>query len=81
MERMDQVTVTQSGWDKVDFGEYVLSLFYVYGCMHTVRVSATHRGQGLSDPLELELRMVVNYYVGAGNQTRVLCKGSKCSNH
>ena len=38
------------------------------------------RGQKrVSDPLELDLRPVVNYHVGAGNQIQVLCKNSKCS--
>lgn len=34
----------------------------------------------LSDPLELELPVVVNHYVVAGNQTQVLCRSSQCSN-
>lgn len=29
-----------------------------------------------SDPLDLELHVVVSHYVGAGNQTQVLCKSS-----
>ena len=32
-----------------------------------------------SDPLELELQMVVNQFMGAGTQTQVLCKSNTCS--
>lgn len=32
-----------------------------------------------SDVLELELLMVVNHCVRAGNRTQVLCEGSHCS--
>ena len=28
----------------------------------------------MSDPLELELQVVVSHYVGAGNQTQVFCQ-------
>jgi hypothetical protein len=30
-----------------------------------------------SDPLELELRVVVSHHVGSGNVTRFLCKKNK----
>ena len=33
----------------------------------------------VSDPLVLELRMVANHHVGAGNCTQVLYKGNKSS--
>lgn len=36
-------------------------------------------GQRVPDNLELELQMVVNHYMGAGIQTLVLKKNSKCS--
>lgn len=32
-----------------------------------------------SDPLELELQMAVSHYMGAGQRTPVLWKGSKYS--
>lgn len=32
-----------------------------------------------SDPLELELQISLNHYLGAGNWTCVLCKSNKCS--
>ena len=35
----------------------------------------------LSDPLGLDLWMVVSHSVGSRNQTWVLCKSNKCSNH
>lgn len=39
-----------------------------------------HEGQkSTSDPLKLELWMVVNCLAGAKNQTQVLCENSKCS--
>lgn len=34
----------------------------------------------MSDPLELELLMVVSCHVGAGNQTQVLCKSNNVLN-
>ena len=41
---------------------------------------STRRGQKrTSEPLELELQMVVTHPVGAGKQTQVLQKSSKCS--
>ena len=33
----------------------------------------------VSDPLKLELQVVVSHLVGAGNQTQVLYKSNKCS--
>lgn len=32
----------------------------------------------MSDPLELELQIVVNHHVGAGKKAGVLCKSNKC---
>lgn len=32
-----------------------------------------------SDPLELELQMIMRYHVGAGNHAQVLYNSSKCS--
>lgn len=40
-------------------------------------VPGTLRGQNkVSDPLDLELQVIMSYYVGTGNQTLVLCKSS-----
>jgi hypothetical protein len=36
-------------------------------------------GKRTSNPLELELQMVVSHYVGAGNGTCVLCNSNKFS--
>lgn len=33
----------------------------------------------VSDPLRFELWMIVNHYMGAGNQTWVSCMNNKCS--
>lgn len=45
-------------------------------------VYSTLRGQSrMLELLGLELQIVVSSYVGARNQTKVLCKGSQCSNH
>lgn len=52
-----------------------LHIFMCPACMPTI-----YRDQkrGL-DTLELVLQRVVNQYVGAGNQTLVLCKSNKFS--
>lgn len=43
--------------------------------MYTKWVRDTFRGQKRApDLLELKLWMIVNHYVGAGNQFQVLCK-------
>lgn len=53
------------------FYELVISALRVYSAL---------RGQKMvSDPLELELKMVVHCHVGTGNQIWVLCRSSKCS--
>lgn len=42
--------------------------------------SGADRGQErVLDLLDLELRMIVSHHVGAGSQTWVLCRRSKCS--
>lgn len=33
------------------------------------------------DPLEMELHMVVSYYVGSGNKIPILPKSNKCSQY
>lgn len=33
--------------------------------------------RGCGNPLELELQMIVNHHLGAGNQSWVLCKSTK----
>jgi hypothetical protein len=34
--------------------------------------------KGAPNALELKLETLVSHYVGAGNQTQVLCKDSQC---
>lgn len=42
-------------------------------CLCTMHVPGDCRGQdGMSEPLELELQMVMHCHVGAGNQTQTL---------
>lgn len=50
-------------------------------CVFTVCVSATLESQKrVSDPLDLELEMIVSHYIGTGNITLVgLGKGNRCS--
>lgn len=46
---------------------------------YVFHVSGTHGGQkAASGLLELDLQIVVNHLVGAGNQTLVLYKSCKC---
>lgn len=47
--------------------------------MCTMCVPSAQGGQKLSDPLELELWMVVNHSGGVGNPNWVLWKSSKCT--
>ena len=56
-----------------------LACIYIY--MHHVHTYClVHVGQKwVSNPLKLELQIVTNCPVGAGNQTQILCKNSKCS--
>lgn len=42
-------------------------------------MAGAQQDQKAADPLELELQMVVNYYVDSEKQTWVLYKNSKCS--
>jgi hypothetical protein len=47
--------------------------------MCTISVPGAQRGQKkVSDALELELQVVVSYYVDSGNQTWVFCKDKRC---
>lgn len=49
-------------------------------CMYTTCMPGVLEGQQrTSDPLGLELQMVVNCHVGTSSQTQVLCKNNKCS--
>lgn len=58
--------------------------FYVYEDFTCLNICAPHvclvpkmvRRERMSDSLELELWMLVNYCVGARNQTQVFCKTS-----
>lgn len=76
----------------VQFHGYSICFYIVLGfiwmlCLHScVYVSRVHTyacgGQKKTSwSLELELRMVVSYYVGASNQTQVLCKSKMFLNH
>lgn len=60
---------------------YLIGLYEMFClCIRvcTVCVPSAHRDQkGMSDPLELQLTMVVNHYVSAGNWTQALCKSSQ----
>lgn len=47
-------------------------------CIHTVGVpGALGEQRRVSDPVELELQMVGNCYLGAENQTQLLCRGNE----
>ena len=50
-------------------------IIFVYMClsMHHIHVMFLEARRGASGPWGLELQMVVGCYVGAGNQTQVLC--------
>lgn len=52
----------------------------LFACLYVHQIHAgAHRGQKRArDPLELELKMVVNYHVRYQNQVWVLYKSSKC---
>lgn len=57
----------------------LLGLFYVYKCLHVCKCATclpdAHRSQKrLSDPMELELGMVVSYNVNAGYGFWILSK-------
>lgn len=48
--------------------------------LRVYRVYSALRGQKMvSDPLELELKMVVHRHMGTGKQIWVLYRSSKCS--
>lgn len=53
---------------------------FLHLCICTMCVPGAIGGQkGSMDPLELELWMVVNHHVGAGNRTQVLSKTTELS--
>lgn len=48
-------------------------------CLHVGLMPGAHRGEKkVSDPQQLEFRMVVNHPVGTRNCTQGLCKSSQC---
>lgn len=47
--------------------------------MCVVYVPGVQRNQNMLDDLELELKMPVSFHIGAGTQTAILYKDSKCS--
>lgn len=54
----------------------------VHACMCTPCMPDAQEGQKtVSDPLEVELQMVVSQRVGVGNQTLVFPKTDKCFYH
>ena len=54
-------------------------MFCLHMFMHTTCViGALKAKKKASDLLELELWMVVNHHVGAGNRTWVPCKNNMC---
>lgn len=72
-----------------DFSSFFHFNFYLFLCICVFclyvyppqYMPGAHKCQKKTlDPLELELWMLVNYYVGAGNWNWVPCKSSKCSN-
>lgn len=51
-------------------------------CMCSIRMPAVLKGQEkVLDPLELELRMVMSQYVGAGNQNLVPLRAANAPKH
>ena len=54
-------------------------MFVCVYCKLTACVPGIHEShRRVSDPLELKLQ-VMSHSMGAGNQTQVLCKSSRCS--
>lgn len=54
-------------------------MFYLSVCLCTICMLDAHIGQKKAwDPIEVELWLVVSYYVGAGSKPWVYCK-NKCS--
>lgn len=68
------------GWDVTFQESYMYECsFWLYVCApHACLVPAEARNRA-SDPLELELQIVLSHHVGAGNWTQVVCKSSICS--
>ena len=59
---------------------YFMCMRVLSANMYTILMPGTYGGhKRLSTPLELELNVVANCPVGAGNQTQVLWKSSPCS--
>lgn len=54
------------------------SILLVCVCVYHMHTCCPWMSERASNQLELELWMVVRYYVGAGNLTWVLCE-NKCS--
>ena len=61
------------------------SKFYMYECFPWMYVCVpcaclmSESQKRMSDPLGLELQVVVSYHVDAGSWSQVLCKSNKCS--
>jgi hypothetical protein len=52
---------------------------WLHLCVYILHVLSAHVSQKMvSDPPELEVRVVYNYHMGAWNQTQVLCKSGRC---
>lgn len=50
-------------------------LAYMYMCKP--QVCSAHGQKRVLDPLDLELQIVMNHHMCAGNYTQVLCKSNK----
>jgi hypothetical protein len=58
---------------------YLMStIIYMHVCLCTTFMPYSRREEGVLDPLELELQMVVSCYMGSGNLIQVLWKSSQC---
>lgn len=55
-------------------------MFYLHFCLYTLCVLGALGGQkSVSNPLELELNMIMSGHVGSGNQTWFLWKSNQCA--
>lgn len=69
----NQLSNLPSPQRQVPFFKNIFRLIFIILCACLVPVEVS------LEPLELKLQTVVNHRMGAGNQTRVHCKSSKCS--
>jgi hypothetical protein len=62
-----------------DFVNLYVDIFFKDWFTFLLCMSTGSGQKRVSDPLELDLQMAVNHHVGAGKQTQVFCRSSKCS--